>query len=183
MPTPLSAIKNLCSRIDLSDTSEREIYEKHFYTAFNTLKEQSLIRQIWNWDDELQRISLKIPNEQVAMYTLKDLQSQNLFYVGGIYERSYCQFDYYGFAAPADAGKYCEILTLFSTRHFDGNLFNLEKVFLKEYCYEQAREHSCNSLLATCAPHLLRLYLKWNWKLVETKNFGGGIRHFIQLDL
>lgn len=183
MLIPLNAIENLSSRIDLTNASEREIYEKHFYAAFNKLKAQSLIRQIWNWDDELQRISLKIPNEKIALYTWKNEQEQNLFYVGGIYERSYSQFEYYGFAAPEDAGKYCEILTLFSTPYFAGNLYNLEKEFLKAYCYEQAREHGCNSLLATCAPHLLRLYLKWSWKLVESKNFEGGVRHFIQLDL
>jgi hypothetical protein len=181
--TTLSTTNSFCSRIYLNDPAEGRDFEKHFYCAFKKIKDQRLIRKIWKWDDDQQTLKLKIPDEKVAMYTWKNSRGQNVCYVGGIYERSHSQFEYYGFNAPEEAGKYCEILTLFSTIHFEGNLFNLEKVFLKEYCYEQARMHGCKSLLATCAPHLLKLYLKWNWKLIETRNFEGGIRHFIQFDL
>ncbi|WP_028978396.1 hypothetical protein [Sporocytophaga myxococcoides] len=177
------AIDNLCSTVNFSHAEEKKEFEKNFYKAFNKLKEQKFIRSIWNWDDDQQTISFKIPNERITIYTYKNEREQNVMYSGGLFDREYCQFDKFGFQPPVTNDKYMEVLTLFSTSHFDRNLYNVEKIFIKEYCCEQAREQGCKFILATCTPLLLRLYLKWGFKVIETRELNGAIRHLIQLDL
>lgn len=172
-----------CKRVDFSNGQEKEIYEKHFYKAFGKIADQRLIRSLWVWDDQNEQLRLQIPDDRVAMYTWENEDRQNAFYVGGIYERSHSQFINYGFEAPTGTGKYCEILTLFATDYFDGNLFRLEKLFLKEYCYQEARKNGAVCMLATCAPSVLPLYLKWGWVLLDTKSFDQGLRYFLYFQL
>ncbi|MBO9701733.1 MAG: hypothetical protein J7604_16120 [Sporocytophaga sp.] len=180
---PAYAIEGLCSTVNFSHAEEKKEFEKHFYRAFNKLKEQKFIRSIWNWDDEQQTISFKIPEEHITIFTYKNEVEQNVMYSGGLYDRKYCQFDKFGFKPPVTNDKYMEILTLFSTHHFNKNLYNIQKVFINEYCVEQAREQGCKFILATCTPLLLKLYLKWGFKVIETRELDGAIRHLIQLDL
>ncbi|GAL86045.1 hypothetical protein MYP_3274 [Sporocytophaga myxococcoides] len=176
-------VDNFCRRIDLDHPEDGKEFEKHFYKAFNKLKEQNFLRSIWNWDDEKKTIRFNIPNEHITMYSFRNDKAQSVIYVGGLYDRSYCQFDKFGFQPPMTGEKYGEIITLFSTTDFDGNLYNLERTFLKGYCFEQSREQGCKFLLATCTPQLIRLYLKWNFKIIETRHFNGAIRHLIRFDL
>jgi hypothetical protein len=179
----MNEIDYLCNTIDLNNVKEGYEFERHFYRAFNKLKDQRFTRKIWNWDDDQQTIRFKIPNDQISIYNFKNDREENVIYIGAIYNRNYCQFDKFGFDSPKEAGNYVEVLTLFSTLHFDGNLFNLERVFLKEFCYDQAKLKGADSVIATCSPLLLKLYLKWNFRVTDTLENEYGTRHLIQMDL
>jgi hypothetical protein len=165
---------------DLSDPAQNVAFESSFYKAFSKIKTQGLLREIWNWDDRNQRISLKIPAAATHIFHMDDGEGKSLFYVGGNYDPdAFSQFRHFGFEKPAFITKYVEVITLFATEHFNGNLAALAIEFLQPYCYRHAKGSGHSHLLSTCAPPLLSLYLRWGWELLETKIIRGETRHFL----
>jgi hypothetical protein len=166
-----------------ADLSAVRAFEKGFYAAFNTITHQSLIRQIWDWDDEDGRISLKCPLPSATIFAWQQ-EGTPCFYVAGSFDREgFSQLDFYGFKKPEDVGHYCEIFTLFSTPLLRAPIFEVEQLFLEPVCYEYARSRGATHLLATCTKRLIKLYTRWRWEIIEMKVIAGEERYFIKLPL
>lgn len=163
-----------------SDKVLIEDFEKSFYTAYSPVKQQKLIRQIWIWDDEKQRISLRCPISSAIIFVWFE-NGRPGFYVAGSFDRTtFSQLDYYGFQKPNDVGIYGEVLTLHPTPWLTTSILKLDAVFLKPFCYAYAKSHGATHLLATCSKAMLTLYKRWGWLVLESKTIKGEERFFIQ---
>lgn len=58
--------------VDVTDDRQVREYERHFYQAYARLADNKLVRLIWDWDDERQRVRTKIPYADQVIYGARD---------------------------------------------------------------------------------------------------------------
>lgn len=181
-PIPLSPISKHehFQSLDLTDDALLSEFERLFYQAFSQRKNQRLVRQIWSWDDDEKRISLRNPKESIMVHASYNTKGQPEFYIAGVENPRYSQFEQFGFKKPADLGKCLEICTLFSTPHCMHGLSYMNSTLIKEFSLPFLRACGFTSVLATCNDRLLNLYLRWGCKVLDRRSFSGGsTRHFL----
>ncbi len=171
------------SLIDPNNLQAIESFEKSFYTAYRNIEQQKLIRQIWVWDDKEERIALRCPLESSTIFAWLENGIPSFYAVGTFDRTVFSQLDYYGFQKPEGVGHYCEVFTIYATTNLEASIFEIEKIFLKPFCYEYAKEQGATQLLATCSKAMLTLYKRWGWDVLDTKSIEGEERFFIQLTL
>lgn len=170
--------------LNLTNEARRAEFEHFFYLAFNQRKNQDLIRQIWSWDDDKQRISLKEPLDKVSVHAFYDEQEQAQLYIAGAESPTFSQYTHFGFKTPDNTGRLLEIYTLFSTPDTNRGLAYMNKSGLQGHSLPHLKKEGFDTLLATCNDRLLGLYLRWGWQRLDSKSFDGGVnRHFIKYSL
>lgn len=168
--------------VNANDSVAMLQFERCFYDAFKSHTSQKLLRQIWNWNDEEQRISLKTPKSELMLFAWYNAQHEPLCYVAGARNPSFSQLQYYGFDIPVDSQNFGEVLTLFTINGKRSNGYALNNRFLKAFCKNYALKEGWKGLLATCAPGVLNGYLRWGWQLRDTIIFQGETRHLLRFD-
>jgi hypothetical protein len=62
--------------LDASNPAQVAEYEHHFYQAFAALTDNTLVRLIWDWDDQARRLRARIPYADQVIYCLRDDQGR-----------------------------------------------------------------------------------------------------------
>lgn len=169
--------------LSLSEPAEVSAFENAFYAAFSFIGNQALIRQIWNWNDAEESISLKVHYRHTLITYQLNTEGEVSAYVVGYEPGHFSQFEFYGFNAPAYAGNYFEVAALFATIKGRNKGIWLKEHFIKPFCIPLLVERGFHCMLATCAPKLLPMYMRWGWKLLESKTIESETRHFLYYDL
>ncbi|MDX5320026.1 MAG: hypothetical protein LPK45_03030 [Bacteroidota bacterium] len=158
-------------------------FERDFYKAYQTIPKQKLIRQIWNWNDEQKRISLKCPYDDCALFVWQE-NGVPTFYVGGTFDQTvFSQFKYYGFETPDGINQYCEVFTLFATPLLRTSIFEIDALFLQTSCFHYSKSKGVYHVLATCTGRMLSLYTRWGWEILSSRVIEGEERYFILKEL
>lgn len=168
-------------RLHPSDHKNWLVFEQEQYSVFSDRVQQNLLRQIWLWDDEEKRISLRQKREELGVLVLTLNQVPQFYVAANTVHPVFSQLAYFGFESPA--ANEIEVFTLFRTKSCKLSPADIQLHFLKRVCYPEAKRAGAQRLLATCAPALLPLYLRWGWQCIETRNLQGEVRHRISLDL
>lgn len=163
-------------RLDLSDPVVVSDYERRFYQSFIKLEKQSLIRKLWNFDDEQQRLKAKIPYQEQIVFNLND--GDGVFGAIGLnMGKKLFQFSDYGFQLPStstDICRACEVLTMFSVKH----RVNQERWL--GICKEVFR-YGFTDIFATTAPRPLPLYQRLGFQVIDKAVIDGEARYFIRM--
>src|SRR5262245_49830415 len=103
--------------------AEVEEYERAFYKAFTRAKGNRLIRQLWIFDDDAERLATRIPYDEQLVYVMRDDAGAIIAGMGVNTAMRSFQGEAFGFRPESPAGC-CELLTMFSLGEY-----RLEKRF------------------------------------------------------
>ncbi len=166
------------------DLAGIEQFEKNFFKAFVDLPGNFLLKEVWNWDFEQQRIRLKQDYTDLTIFQWLSEDKQDYFYVAGAdVPAMNSQLSFYGFTPPTEGKKCSEVMTLFLSPGFPYSMQELETQFIREICFRKEKERGIERLFATTAKRFLPLYLNWGWVLVEERDVRGQMRYFIRMDI
>jgi len=159
-------------------------FEHDFYSAYKDLEHTDLLREIWNWDDEHERIRLRIPYDKLRIYKWLGPENKCFCYVVGTdLPTGFSQVEYFGFRIPEQKQPAAEALSLFISPDFPYSTTKLNQQFIQQVCLKKERERGIEVIYATCALRLLPLYIRWGWRLRDTRIINNQVRYFISCDL
>lgn len=142
--------------LDLSKPEDVSAYERSFYHSFSRAKSNQLVRGLWIWDDELNRLKTKIPYKHQIIFAIRDAWGEVKTAMAVNLSSDYYQASAFGFERPdADREASCEILTFFSTRK--NKLTSLHQ-FLVAISHHGPQKNM-RWADATCTQRLLPIYL------------------------
>lgn len=167
-------------RLDPADPEALERFERAFYAAFARAKGTRLVRLLWHWDEQRQRIRPRIPYEDQQIYVLWDGERQvDTAAAINLKLRQY-QAASLGFAPPAPPRlRLCEILALFSRR--DAELVAL-RTFLCQVAHLLLAQ-GIETADATCTDRLLPIYRHIGGQPLERRCLEGEHRTLLRFPL
>lgn len=167
-------------RLDPTDPSALERFERAFHAAFSRAKANRLARRLWHWDDEAGRIRPRIPYDDQHVY----VRWQDDHGVDTAAAVNWRLADYQaallGFPPPpADLNGHCEILALFSQR--DADLVGL-RTFLCGVAHALLQD-GIQSADATSTDRLLPVYEHIGGQPLERRCIDGEHRTLLRFPL
>ncbi|HEY8401186.1 MAG TPA: hypothetical protein VIK89_07990 [Cytophagaceae bacterium] len=172
------------SLLDLTNTPSVIDFEKAFYKAFVNLHSNQLVRKIWDWDKENERLKTKISYENQVIFTWKNPKGEIKCATAVNINNNLSQFANFGFKVPDNKqGKYCEVLTLFTQNIERTNGIRLDRFFLRGFCIAHLQHQGYNYILSTCAQRPLNTYLRWGWEIVDEATIENEKRYFLYYDI
>lgn len=164
--------------LDTADATAVVLYERAFYDAFRRATANRLVRKLWLWDDEQQRLATRIPYEDQVVYALRDCAGTIVGGIGVNLAMREFQSSAFGFS-PAAWPHAAEILTFFSVIRGDVRA----TTSLWRCAAAQLRARGCRTALATTAQRPLRSYLRIGWQLIAETEIEAERRYFLRYDL
>lgn len=160
-----------------------EHFGHEFFHAFSHLP-QTLLREIWKFDDEDQQIYLKTPLEDDFIFPWVH-QRKILGYLAGEMDTDthFSQYRYFEFKRPDGLPKTFEILSLFRTREESEGIVNLKKDFLQGQVGPALLDLGFECVLATCTDQMLPFYLRWGAEVIDQHDFHGFNRYLLLGDI
>ncbi len=166
-------------RLDPSDATERARYERAFYAAFRRTSANRLVRSLWLWDDERERLAVRVPYEDQRIYVQRaDSGDVNAGLAFNLLLRSF-QSAAYGFAPPEPLAGCGEFLTFFSVKP----LCLASLLRLCAGVFEDLRRGGFHTSYGTTAPRVMPLYRRLGAEVLATREINGEFRHFFRLPL
>jgi hypothetical protein len=166
-------------RLDASSASEREAYERAFYTAFQRAAGNRLIRQLWQWDDAAGRVATRIPYDEQIIYVLRDEGGRIVTGLAVNHLLRSFQSAAYGFSPPPNHDGCCEFLTVFSVEEY-----RLATRFeFWRNSFTALRAAGFHTGYATTARRVLNLYRLLGAKILKEAEIEGEMRYFLEFDL
>jgi hypothetical protein len=164
--------------LDTADPEAVRAYERAFFDAFRRATSNRLVRKLWLWDMNTQRLSTRIPYADQLIYVVRDgAGAVRIGMAANLTMREF-QSAAYGFTPPPGE-RVLEVLTFFSSapRDLRGK---------KELCrvlFEDARARGYRAAVATTAERPLRTYLQTGWTLEAEAEIEGERRYFLRYEL
>ena len=169
--------------VDVTDGRQVREYERHFYRAYARLADNKLVRLIWDWDDERQRVRAKIPYADQVIYSARDADGRlaaamavNLSYP------AQAQAAAFGFNPVDDAGC-CEILNVIATPHHRETARASYESFISGFGYEDLASHGFVAAYSTCTRRRLRPYRRLGAEVLGQTTIAGEERFFLRWPL
>jgi hypothetical protein len=171
------------SEIKVYQLSEMDDYRTHFhqtfYQAFKNLP-QTLLRRIWNVDDDKKVIGFKTEDKDVYVIPwLVDGQVYAYFAYKELKSKSFSQLQFFGFDCSKYLESSIEVLTLFRTEDPLPADLNLKKDFAMAICWNILKASGYNAAHATCTEKILPIYLRWGLEVVHQIEIDGFKRFYI----
>ena len=167
----------------MHDPAVVEHYERTLYQSFfPILQRNPLIRDLWIWDDQQKRLRTQVPYEDQWVVALTHGIEQCYCISVGINLRvdRYWQSGSYEFPQPTPACSACEFLIM---AHGDAPIQHGPTVIRKlvtEYLLPQLQQRGFEAAYATCADHLLRLYLRMGADKMDEREVNAYPRHLLR---
>jgi hypothetical protein len=169
--------------VDVTDDRQVREYERHFYQAYARLADNKLVRLIWDWDDERQRVRTKIPYADQVIYGARDTSGRltaamavNLSYP------AQAQAAAFGFD-PVDADGCCEILNVMATSHHRATARASYGSFISGFGYRDLMAHGFEVAYSTCTRRRLRPYQRLGAQVVAETSIADEDRFFLRWPL
>jgi hypothetical protein len=169
--------------VDVTDDRQVREYERHFYQAYARLADNKLVRLIWDWDDERQRVRAKIPYADQVIYSARDADGRlaaamavNLSYPAR------AQAAAFGFD-PVDGDGCCEILNVIATPHHRETARAAYESFISGFGYEDLVSHGFEAAYSTCTRRRLRPYQRLGAQVLGQTTIAGEARFFLRWPL
>lgn len=170
--------------IDTNNDADVEMFEKSFYKAFVDLHSNQLIKKIWDWDSNRERLRTKIPYSDLEIYSWRNNDDTIKSAIAANVNVDITQFSQFGFSYPADGVQpHCEIVAFFTDNSNRTNGIHLNSIFLKSHCVPYIHSKGFKSLYSTCAEKPLNTYLRWGWQVLEETIIENEKRYFIYFDI
>lgn len=170
----------------INPTDHPEIWDHfgcEFYHAFEHLP-QTLLREIWKFDDEKQQIFLKTPIEDdIIIPWVKDEKILGYFACEMDTDTHFSQYRYFDFKRPNDLPRSVEVLSMFRTREKIDGYCHLKSEFIDAIVVPELARRGFKTALATCTDQMLPFYLRWGMNIIDQHDFHGFNRYLIQSNL
>jgi len=170
--------------LDADDDRQADEYEEHFYRGYSRLRDNTLVRLIWDWDDDRQRVRTRIPYEDQVIYTERDgdgcLVAAMAVSLG--YPADF-QSEGFGFAPPGGAvdagGRYCEILNMMTTPHQRATARAMYGSFVRGFGFSDLVGRGFEVAYSTCTQRRLRTYERAGARPLARASISGEDRFFL----
>jgi hypothetical protein len=138
-------------------------YEEYFYRAAARLRDDTLVRLIWEWDDARQRVRTRIPYADQVVYGERDGDGRlaaamaiNLSCPAALEVEAFC------FTPPGDrASRCCEILNMMTTPHQRATARVTHGSFVCGFGFGDLVERGFEVTYSTCTRRRLRRMSVW----------------------
>lgn len=169
--------------LDMNNAAEVAEYEQHFYTGYAKLTENKLVRILWDWDDEHQRLKTRIPYSDQIVYTWRDDQDQLLGVMAVNLTCKQFQGSMFNFAPEPTASRYCEILNVMSTVYLNQYAILGYAAFIRDYGFGNLVAQGYEIGYATCTKRRLRPYQRLGAELLTQTMINDEKRFFLRWPL
>jgi hypothetical protein len=166
-------------RLDPFSSTEREAYERAFYTAFQRAVGNRLVRQLWLWDDAASRVATRIPYDEQTIYVLRDGGGAIVTGLAVNHALRSFQSAAYGFSPPENRDGCCEFLTVFSVNEY--RLTTRFKFWRDSFA--ALRAQGFHTGYATTAHRVLNLHRLLGARILKENEISGEMRYFLEFDL
>jgi hypothetical protein len=157
-------------------TAEREEYERAAYDAFERARANTLVRQIWNFDDAARRLTTRVPYAEQLVYVCRNAAGRITTSVAINQAMRRLQASGFGFSPPAEPGRMAEILLFCSNDPLPKQGVNA----LWRAIHRDQYQRGVRTLLATTAPGPLRAYLRQGCEVIAEAEIAGERRYFLR---
>ena len=164
--------------LDWNDSDRVAAYERAFFSVFEPLTHNQLIRWLWEWDDAERRLRTRVPYEEQTVFVERDQAGEVRKALAIGTSLRTCQAAEYQFEIPLGAEN-CESLTFFTV---GDRRFESTRIFYNA-CREALLGRGFRTMYATGAPRVLRLHQFVGGELIESREIEGEIRNFVRIDL
>jgi hypothetical protein len=166
-------------QLDISSATEREAYERVFYTAFQRAVGNRLVRQLWQWDTEAGRVATRIPYGDQTIFVLRDGEGQIVTGLAVNHALRSFQSTSYGFCPPEHPDGCCEFLTVFSVNEY--RLTTRFKFWRDSFT--SLRAGGFHTGYATTAHRVLNLHRLLGARILKENTIDSEMRYFLEFDL
>jgi hypothetical protein len=168
------------STLDTSDPAQVAEYEGHFYQAFAALTDNTLVRLIWDWDDQGQRVRARIPYADQVIYCLRDDQGRLAAAMAvNLNPAAALQSADFGFAPTNAEGRYCELMNLMTTPHHRTQARATYQAFIRDFAYADLVSRGFDTAYSTCTRRRLRSYRLFGATVLDETVIQGEARYFL----
>ncbi len=176
----MGEISNLNLEIlDPDSPDEVARYERAFYKAYERASGNMLIRKLWNWNDEEQRLAVKVPYNRQLNYILRCRDTGEI--VTALAVNRDCiqaQSVAYGFQISNSTHGTCEFLTLFSLNEYDMH----SRFAFWRLVFADLQARGYKTAFGTTAKRLLRFYLRMGAEVIDQRTIEEEERFFLKFD-
>lgn len=176
----MDEISNLNLEIlDPDSPDEVARYERAFYKAYERACGNTLIRKLWTWNDEEQRLAVKVPYNHQINYVLRRRDTGEIVTALAVNRDCiHAQSLAYGFHMANSAQGTCEFLTLFSLNEYD--MHSRFAFWRSVFADLQARGY--RTAYGTTAKRVLRFYLRMGAEVIDQRTIEEEERFFLRFD-
>jgi hypothetical protein len=176
--------------LDPSDPAQVAEYEHYFYLAYAGLADNTLVRLIWDFDDDRQHLRARVPYRDQVIYRWRDADDRLVVAMAvNVNTGRGSQSAAFGFAPPVTppertapelrAGRTCEILNVMTTVHHHGWGLASYCSFIRDFGYGDLVKRGFDIAYSTCTRRRLRSYLRLGAKLLNQAVVNGEDRYHL----
>jgi hypothetical protein len=165
--------------LDVRDHSAVAEYESAFHASFARVTDNRLIRDLWVWNDDAQRLAVRIPYDDQVVYVARDAKRGVRTALGVNVAMRTKQSSAFGFGDGIGTGGCCELLTYFTT---GDHRVGAQRAFI-EACFTDLRGRGLHTAYATTAPRPLPTYRRIGGELLDERRVEGEMRYFLKFSL
>jgi hypothetical protein len=165
--------------LDVKDPCSVATYERAFHSSFTGVTGNTLIRDLWIWDDDAQRLAVRIPYDDQVVYVARDADRGIKTALGVNVAMRAKQSATFGFDSGTRTEGCCELLTYFTTGE---HRVGAQRAFI-EACFTDLRGRGLHTAYATTAPRPLPTYRRIGGELVDERRVDGEMRYFLKFSL
>lgn len=176
-----SATPSLLRLLDTSRPEQVLLFERAFYRGFRESTHNQIIRWLWQWDDEHQRLRTRIPYEDQHIWVSYEEDPPG-HGVAVNWRMALFQSGVFGFSLPdslREPGKTCEVLACFSWAHPSLTKFHASWTEL----FRALQDMGLAIAVATCADQILPLYRRMGATILDQRTVDGQERYFLRFEL
>jgi hypothetical protein len=177
----LLAAPSLLRPLDTSRPDHVLLFERAFYRGFRESTHNQIIRWLWHWDDENQRLRTRVPYEDQRIWVSYEEDPPG-HGVAVNWRMALLQSGAFGFSLPdslREPGKTCEVLALFSWAHPSLTKFHAAWTEL----FRDLQGLGFQMAVATCARQILPLYRRMGATIIDQLTVDEQERYFLQFEL
>jgi len=166
-------------QLDSRNPLECAAYERAFYRAFVGITSNRLIRTLWRWDLDAERLATRIPYADQTIYLTRDADRAIEMVMAVNTALRAFQSQAFGFALPDDPAGYCEMLAFFSVRRTP-----LTRMLrFREAVFTALNERGFQTAYGSTAARLLRFYRQFGATVLAQTEVEGEERYLLRYDL
>lgn len=165
--------------LDASDPLSVADYEQAFYRAFAKVTGNQLIRSLWCWDTEAERLATRISYDHQRVYVGRDSQGIVEMAIAVNTSLHHYQSSAFGFPSPNPKEGSCEFLTFFTV----GNHRLVHKLHFWEGCFKDLLANGYYTGYASSAARLLPVYRRIGGEVLAESVVEGELRYHWQFSL
>ncbi|HMU65856.1 MAG TPA: hypothetical protein PKE57_01845 [Cellvibrionaceae bacterium] len=165
--------------LDLGDDTAVVQYEQAFYQAFYTLTHNRLIRTLWHWDLDQQRLATRIGYEHQRIYVGRDMQGEIAMAIAVNTELQLYQSGAFGFPKPAHTTGQCELLAFFAIN----NHHLQHTLHFWRSCFKDLSACGFHTGFASSAARLVPVYSRAGGEILDKTVLEGEQRFHWKFDL